>query len=217
VTPHEIRALALRYFSCRNNPINAYFAQALAPWLIGPIVEWTAEAILRYTPDAQAIAFRGMSGAAVAPLVAYRLGLNPLGVRKGESSHGGDTFYPEGLNGEAVRRYVIVDDFVCSGATVHEVRSMAEKGHGLEPCLGVFQYTKLDMGVEQRRSLSGVPCYGTLPPAWGDCSFDPPKPKPKPQPEVADSLRKAIAPSWSDIRVTFGDIQIEPFTCVVAV
>ena len=189
MTPREIRALARRYYTSRSyGSGNNYFATALAPWLIGPIVEWTCAAILLHAPDAQAVAFRGMSGAAVAPLVAYRLGLNPLGVRKGESSHGGDTFYPEGLSGEKISRYVIVDDFVSSGSTVLEIRRTAEARFGLERCLGVFQYTRLAQGPEIWRRMPDVPCYGTLPLAWSDSSLDERREPPRePQPKLSFS------------------------------
>jgi len=63
-----------------------------------------------------AIAFRGVSGALVAPAVAVAVGKPLIVVRKSEASHGRPV---EGAI--TAKRYVIVDDFVGAGGTVRAI------------------------------------------------------------------------------------------------
>jgi phosphoribosylpyrophosphate synthetase len=65
-----------------------------------------------------AIAFRGMSGAIPSPVIALAMNKTMIMVRKPESeSHSG-----RNVEGDrAARRYVIVDDFIESGATVQAI------------------------------------------------------------------------------------------------
>jgi len=81
------------------------------------------------------IAFRGMSGAIVAPLVAMKLKKNLLMVRKsGITSHSGNKV--EGFSKS--KRYIIVDDFIESGETAahiyYEVKDFAPKAE----CVGML-------------------------------------------------------------------------------
>ena len=71
-----------------------------------------------------AIAFRGMSGAILAPILADRLNVKLLVVRKEEEKTHSD-FYVEGS--DTPEKYVIVDDFVSSGDTIRiTVRDIAD-------------------------------------------------------------------------------------------
>lgn len=64
--------------------------------------------------DFDTIAFRGISGALIAPPVALRMNKQMIVVRKPEdSTH--SLLKVEG--NKAARKYVILDDFSCSGAT----------------------------------------------------------------------------------------------------
>jgi len=64
------------------------------------------------------IAFRGMSGALVAPIVARDLKKEIILVRKtGEDNHSGYSL--EGHIG--AKKYVILDDFISTGKTVREI------------------------------------------------------------------------------------------------
>jgi orotate phosphoribosyltransferase-like protein len=65
-----------------------------------------------------AIAFRGLSGSLIAPVVALKLGKTLLAVRKGEECH--SSRQVEGDLG--ADRYIIIDDFVSSGETVNKIR-----------------------------------------------------------------------------------------------
>lgn len=93
------------------------------------------------------IAFRGMSGAIVAPSVAMRLSKEVIMVRKpGESAH--SSYNVEG-NREA-RRVLIVDDFVNSGNTVRiiaeAVKTFVSESSvlGSVRIIGCLEYRNLD-------------------------------------------------------------------------
>ncbi len=62
------------------------------------------------------VVFRGMSGALIAPIVAHKLGKNLILCRKkSDDSHSGQGIC-EGWRGNC--QYIIIDDFICSGATI---------------------------------------------------------------------------------------------------
>lgn len=112
---------------------------------------------LRRTTPFEAIAFRGMSGALVAPPVADALGVSLLLVRK-EASHSAAI-----VEGELdVKTYVIVDDFVSSGTTVrtivHEVERVAPKAQ----CLGVMTYRRFCYSEGDRVGFDDRPAL----PVW---------------------------------------------------
>lgn len=98
-------------------------------------IERACEALSLY--DAQfpfeGIAFRGMSGAGIAFPVCARLGKFPMLVRKNDSSHG-DPF--EGCT--SVKHYVIVDDFVDTGATLGETISKVSDWAPQAELVGVY-------------------------------------------------------------------------------
>jgi len=74
---------------------------------------------LRHTKY-DAIAFRGMSGAAVAFPLAAMANKGLICVRKEDSSH--SPYLVEGLVGNDIKRYVIVDDFINSGNTLRNIK-----------------------------------------------------------------------------------------------
>jgi adenine/guanine phosphoribosyltransferase-like PRPP-binding protein len=69
--------------------------------------------------DFDSIAFRGISGALIAPILALLMGKTLCAVRKPqqqELSHGCK------VEGDAnTKRFIIVDDFIASGSTVYEI------------------------------------------------------------------------------------------------
>jgi orotate phosphoribosyltransferase len=69
-------------------------------------------------PPFDRIAFRGLSGALVAPLVAVKMQRGLIAVRKGEHCHGASV---EGVPPNETTRYIILDDFVSSGETVDQI------------------------------------------------------------------------------------------------
>lgn len=90
----------------------SHLGTLLAPELLAKKLRLAASALRSYEFDT--IAFRGMSGALCAPTLAMRLKKQLILVRKPEdSTH--DRQDVEGFKG--AKRYIIVDDFVCTGNT----------------------------------------------------------------------------------------------------
>lgn len=93
--------------------------------------------------DFDAIAFRGLSGALVAPIVAREMKKTLLCVRReiGETGHS-----VHGVEGDlAARRYVILDDFVSSGTTVRKIIQAVRKEfldacRPVPVCIGICEY-----------------------------------------------------------------------------
>jgi len=98
---------------------------------------------LKTKHDIDALAYTGSSGAAAAYVLGVALDLPVVYVRKkGENSHGNKV---ESNADKRIRRYLVVDDFVCTGSTVERVISgiekQAQENHDLIPeCVGVFLY-----------------------------------------------------------------------------
>lgn len=115
--------------------------------------QYIALTVKKLRPHAKkfdSIAFRGMSGSLVAPAVAAKLRKHLIMVRKNDQNHSGATVEGYGLS----KAYIIIDDFVDSGATVatiikeirrwqeHEVvRYVNEADHG------EFSYAKFIGGA----------------------------------------------------------------------
>lgn len=90
-----------------------------------------------------AIAFTGMSGATVAPVVAFEMGKSMIPVRKRDNAHE--------PNGAVVPvgnyRYVIVDDMSATGDTIRQImRSVSDADETRYPrgsageCVGIVYY-----------------------------------------------------------------------------
>jgi len=93
-----------------------------------------------------AIAFRGMSGAAIAYPVSAIAGYHLIGVRKRQKSHGASV---EGSENRNIRRYIIIDDFVGEGATVRAIvraiegQSSYYVDEDLPKCVGIALYAAI--------------------------------------------------------------------------
>lgn len=86
--------------------------------------------------DFDTIAFRGMSGALIAPILALRLNKSLIMVRKpNDNTH--SELLVEG--DKAAKRYIIVDDFQSSGATASTIKFHIERFAPQAECLGVFE------------------------------------------------------------------------------
>jgi adenine/guanine phosphoribosyltransferase-like PRPP-binding protein len=95
------------------------------------------------------IAFRGMSGALIAPAVAVRLKKSLILVRKKkDDSHGGRDV--EG--NKASRRYVIIDDFISSGDTVCEIKKNIKAFAPNATCIGTLEINRLRDSVTKTLS-----------------------------------------------------------------
>jgi adenine/guanine phosphoribosyltransferase-like PRPP-binding protein len=89
-----------------------------------------------------AIAFTGTSGAAVAYPLSYRMQLPLICIRKPtDNSH-----YFNSGNGEIegfvhTERYLIIDDFTCSGDTLHRIINVIAKDLPQAECVAIALYT----------------------------------------------------------------------------
>lgn len=98
-----------------------------------------AKMLKPYLSEFDAIAFRGMSGALVAPNLALRLRKDLIMVRKpktDESTHSG--YRVEGRQ-DAVN-YLIIDDLVGTGLTVKNIINEIKNFNPKSKCVGVLTY-----------------------------------------------------------------------------
>ena len=124
--------------------ISDYLRSALNPESVRVFMQAAVPFVKQY--DFEAIAFRGMSGALLAPILAYQTHKTLLMVRKpkrheAEKHMDHSHFRCEG--DVATKRYLILDDFMCSGNTiwsiVREVRVWAPEAR----CIGALFYSEL--------------------------------------------------------------------------
>jgi len=82
------------------------------------------------------IAFRGVSGALIAPVLAHALNKNIIVVRKGnQNSHS----YRTVEGNFDCKTYVIADDFVDTGRTVKTIKREIKKEAPDAQCIGVLE------------------------------------------------------------------------------
>lgn len=109
-----------------------------------------------------AIAITGSSGAALAFYASIHLDVPVIYVRKArENSHGQQI--ESNVHG-AVKRYIIVDDFIDSGATVNRIIShidkQCKKRLEAEPeCVGIFLYAESDCTFSTKKGVT-IPVFG---------------------------------------------------------
>jgi len=116
-----------------HNIVSPYLAYLLTPLKLRHLINNAIRILPKKNFDS--IAFRGMSGAIIAPIIATKLKKNLIMVRKREAtSH--SVSRVEGFSKS--KRYVIVDDFVESGETAaniyYEVKDFAPKAE----CVGLL-------------------------------------------------------------------------------
>jgi adenine/guanine phosphoribosyltransferase-like PRPP-binding protein len=105
------------------------------------------------TKEFDTIAFRGLSGALIAPIVAMRMGKSLMAVRKGEQCHS----HHQVEGNAATKRYVIIDDFISLGCTVHAILNEVLVFAPEAKCIGVVQayYLAPDTDIDRND-------YGTV-------------------------------------------------------
>jgi orotate phosphoribosyltransferase len=114
----------------------------------------------KYKPTA--IACSGVSGLLIAPAIADALGLDLIVVRKNDDEGTHSSCRVEGV---ACDNYLIVDDFVSTGATVkHIMGEIYNKLCKYSECVGVYSYhrnrRKIEITsekLEEIRSEIGIP------------------------------------------------------------
>jgi len=110
--------------------------------------------------DFDTIAVSGVSGLLLGPILAYKMSKKLIVVRKnGDSSH--SNYLIEGTCG---RKYVIIDDFMSTGATVSYIRQQIDKKidvSGWKPeCVGFYNYDDSEFSErhqQQRCDEAGIP------------------------------------------------------------
>lgn len=98
--------------------------------------------------DFDAIAFTGLSGALIAPIIAREMRKTMLAVRKLTCDDDFHCHSSRKVEGDiAARRYVIIDDIVSTGATIGNIISAVKAAqlnsspsHVPAECVGVFEY-----------------------------------------------------------------------------
>jgi len=114
--------------------LTSYLDRALDPER-REVVIYRATQILRHV-QFDTIAFMGLSGALIAPIVAYKMEKGVLAVRKDLGGH--SPLLVEGNIGS--QKYVIIDDFTSTGETVYLIR---KRIHAVAPeaeCVGIYEY-----------------------------------------------------------------------------
>lgn len=81
------------------------------------------------------IACCGVSGLMVVPQIAELLNKHILIIRKDEKRY--SEFRSEGV---APFKYVVVDDLICSGATIRHIKNVIHDEYPRAKCLGVYCY-----------------------------------------------------------------------------
>lgn len=90
--------------------------------------------------DYDAIACRGVSGLLIAPMMAVRLKKSLLVVRKPHENHHSSQM----VEGDAAaKRYIILDDFTCSGETAKAIKRAIDEFAPEAVCLGVLEVNGL--------------------------------------------------------------------------
>jgi adenine/guanine phosphoribosyltransferase-like PRPP-binding protein len=113
--------------------------------------------------DFDAIAFRGMSGALLAPLLAYKLHKTVIMVRKpkctDEDCQDHSRYRVEGdIN---AKRYLILDDFMCSGRTINVIVKEVSKFAPDAKCIGTLFYQEF-MKYGGKLEISSISRAGIL-------------------------------------------------------
>lgn len=111
---------------------STYLTNILNPTTFNEVVAKTLANLTTRKDDFDGIAFRGLSGSLIAPIICWKLKKKMIAVRK-ETSH--STFAAEGPNCE---RYIILDDFVSSGSTILAILEGISKQGIKGKCVGIY-------------------------------------------------------------------------------
>src|SRR5271165_2371097 len=118
---------------------SSWIMNFLYPPSLQKYTDLSIKALLSSKEKFDTIAFTGMSGALIAPIVAFEMGKNLLMVRKGSTHSLHD------LEGYIkCKRYVILDDFIDTGATVKRVQKAIYNEISSAKCIGTLEVQYLD-------------------------------------------------------------------------
>jgi orotate phosphoribosyltransferase-like protein len=106
------------------------------------------------------IAFTGSSGSALAYILSHEINIPLMCVRK---KHDGSHFQNGGngrLEGNMEsKRYMIVDDFICSGETIHDIMSTIKVYIKNAECVSILLY---DYSRSHRSLFNGIPIFAAV-------------------------------------------------------
>ena len=107
------------------------------------------------------VVFRGMSGALIAPILAYKLKKYVAVCRKeSDGSHSGHSGRIEG--NVDIKNFIIIDDFIDSGTTVEIILKTVKDCSPSSKCAGIFLYRSASCG-------SMFDCKGEKIPVFRHC------------------------------------------------
>jgi hypothetical protein len=121
--------------------VSNYLHNVLTPAKLARIINHATreQDILRSFMPFDAIAFTGVSGAMVAPILALKWQKGLLLVRKpNEKNH--SSMLVEGM--EVAKSYLIVDDLIASGDTARRIIAALKESHPLAKCVGAYTYNE---------------------------------------------------------------------------
>lgn len=103
------------------------------------------------------IAFCGMSGAAMAFILAYELEVQLLCVRKAsDNSHFHDMNRGRVLEGNVdTKKYLLVDDFISSGDTVNYIMDSIRNDGSSAECVAMLMYASTSSNTTYQRGGEG--------------------------------------------------------------
>ncbi len=120
--------------------LKTQYLQSLDPTLLKKEIALAVKSLTGLT--FKSIAFRGISGALVAPAVAVRLKKGLIVVRKGDITGQHSTYMVEGHRLIGPQKYIIIDDFPSSGLTIKKiVVEINENFNRAAKCVGVYWYS----------------------------------------------------------------------------
>jgi len=148
--------------NCTSDYLDSILDRRSANFVINEVVQYIKDSRVEF----DSIAFCGMSGALIAPIVGFLLNKPILMVRKEDKSH--SSHKVEGY--EDTRRYIIIDDFICSGDTIRNIVTQINcnskhSGHTKAKPVAIFLYHTMDnrsfMDIEMNDGEIEVPIYST--------------------------------------------------------
>ncbi len=121
-----------------------YLNKVFKPDKFAEILDETIKAILAFKPKFDAIAFTGVSGAAMAFPVSAATGIPLICIRKSKDN----THYFKGKNPKyegitGIKKYIILDDFVTSGETIRTIKWEIKTENPKAKCVGIYTYLNI--------------------------------------------------------------------------
>lgn len=134
-----------------------YLDCAMNPFAVNKMLKKAVPFFKKY--DFQAFAFRGISGALIAPLLAHKCKKSLIAVRKPKTDETCHACWRVESD-EAAQRYIIVDDFISSGRTVTcIITDINEHLNSSAICLGGFFYSDMLKGYEEYIYIKDLKLY----------------------------------------------------------